>query len=114
MSSSSGLEVIVGCKVVFKYGKSRKVGIVVGHDGSYEGSRPWKVYYSGDGSDGDADARWTFKNASTLKVLGYFDSAEATRVSLQELASEKVALSEWGRLHTQFSSNQEVLEGNSD
>lgn len=112
--TDSGLEVIVGCKVVFKYGKSRKVGIVVGHDGSYEGSRPWKVYYSGDGSDGAADARWTFKNASTLKVLDYFDSAEETRVALQEVASAKVAFSEWDRLYAQFSSSQELLEGNSD
>ena len=30
MSSSSGLEVVVGCKVVFKYGKSRRVVIVTG------------------------------------------------------------------------------------
>ena len=111
MSSSSGLEVVVGCKVVFKYGKSCKVGIVVGHDGSYEGSRPWKVYYS---SVGGGDARWTFKNASDLKVLDYFDSAESAKVALQEVASEEVALSEWDRLHTQFSSNQELLEGNSD
>ena len=111
MSSSGGaLEVIVGCKVVFKYGRSRKVGIVVGHDGSYEGSRPWKVYFS----SGSGSSKWTFKNASTLKVLDYFDSAEATRLALQEVASAKVAFSEWDRLHAQFGSPQEVLEGNSD
>ena len=110
MSSSSGLEVVVGCKVVFKYGKSRKVGIVVGHDGSYEGSRPCKVYYSSTGGG----SQWSFKNASNLKVLDYFDSAESAKVALQELASEKVALSEWDRLYAQFSSNQELLEGNSD
>ena len=110
MSSSSGLEVIVGCKVVFKYGKSRKVGIVVGHDGSYEGSRPWKVYYSSVGGG----SQWTFKNTFDLKVLDYFDSAESAKVALQELASEKVALSEWDRLYAQFNSNQELLEGNSD
>ena len=113
MSSSSGLEVVVGCKVVFKYGKSCKVGIVVGHDGSYEGSRPWKVYFSGEAGAEDSH-KWSFKNASNLKVLDYFDSAESAKVALQELASEKVALSEWDRLHTQFSSNQELLEGNSD
>lgn len=115
MSSSGGgtLEVIVGCKVVFKYGRSRKVGIVVGHDGSYEGSRPWKVYYSGASSHGEPIG-WTFKNASNLKVLDYFDSAEATREALQEVASAKVAFSEWGRLHAQFSSPQGVLEGSSD
>lgn len=113
MSGGSGggaLEVIVGCKVVFKYGRSRRVGIVVGHDGSYEGSRPWKVYYSGN----DGGSHWTFRNASDLKVLGYFDSAEAAREALQEVASAKVAFSEWGRLHAQFSSPQEVLEGNND
>ena len=112
-SSGSGLEVIVGCKVVFKYGKSRKVGIVVGHDGSYEGSRPWKVYFSGE-TGAEESHKWSFKNASNLQVLDYFDSAEDTKVALQELASEKVALSEWGRLCAQFSSPQEVLEGNSD
>lgn len=111
-SSVSALEVIVGCKVVFKYGRSRKVGIVVGHDGSYEGSRPWKVYYSGNGSDGGC--HWNFRNASDLKVLDYFDSAEAARLALQEVASAKVAFSEWDRLHAQFGSNQEVLEGNGD
>ena len=111
--SDSALEVIVGCKVVFKYGRSRKVGIVVGHDGSYEGSRPWKVYYSGASSHGEP-VGWTFRNASDLKVLDYFDSAEATRLALQEVASAKAASSEWDRLHAQFSSPQEVLEGNSD
>ena len=110
MSGSSGLEVVVGCKVVFKYGKARKVGIVVGHDGSYEGSRPWKVYFSRVGGG----SQWTFKNASDLKVLDYFDSAESAKVALQEVASEEVALSEWDRLYAQFSSNQELLEGNSD
>ena len=109
-SSVSALEVIVGCKVVFKYGRSRRVGIVVGHDGSYEGSRPWKVCYSGN----DGGSHWTFRNASELKVLDYFDSAESTREALQEVASAKVALSEWARLHAQFSSPQGVLEGNSD
>ena len=113
MSSSSGLEVVVGCKVVFKYGKSRKVGIVVGHDGSYEGSRPWKVYFSG-GNGAEDSHKWSFKNASDLKVLDHFDSAESAKIALQELASEKEALSEWDRLHTQFSSPQEVLEGNND
>ena len=108
--SNTALEVIVGCKVVFKYGKSRKVGIVVGHDGSYEGSRPWKVYFSVR----SGSSQWTFKNASHLKVLDYFDSAKSAKIALQELASEKVALSEWGRLCVQFSSNQELLEGNSD
>lgn len=114
-SSSSGsntLEVIVGCKVVFRHGRARHVGIVVGHDGSYEGSRPWKVYYSSSGGGGGS--QWTFKNASDLKVLDYFDSAEAARVALQEVASAKVAFSEWDRLYAQFSSNQEALEGNSD
>lgn len=110
-SSSTPLEVIVGCKVVFKYGRTRKVGIVVGHDGSYEGSRPWKVYYSSGGGGG---SQWAFKNASDLKVLDYFDSAEDTRVALQEVASAKVAFCEWDRLYAQFSSNQEALEGNSD
>lgn len=110
-SGSGGtLEVIVGCKVVFKYGRSHKVGIVVGHDGSYEGSRPWKVYYSGS----DGGSHWTFRNASNLKVLDYFDSAEATRLALQEVASAKVAFSEWDRLHAQFGSKQEVLEGSDD
>ena len=109
-SSGSGLEVVVGCKVVFKYGKSRKVGIVVGHDGSYEGSRPWKVYFSVR----SGSSQWTFNNASHLKVLDYFDSAESVKVALQELASEKVALSEWGRLLVQFRCSQELLEGNSD
>ena len=111
--SNSGLEVVVGCKVVFKYGKSRKVGIVVGHDGSYEGSRPWKVYFSGVTGAEDSH-KWFFKNASNLKVLDYFDSAESVKVALQELASEKVALSEWGRLLVQFRCSQELLEGNSD
>ena len=83
---------------------------MVGHDGSYEGSCPWKVYYSSTGGG----SQWTFKNASNLKVLDYFDSAESAKVALQELASEKVAIYEWDRLHTQFSSNQELLEGNSD
>ena len=110
-SSGSGLEVIVGCKVVFKYGKSRKVGIVVGHDGSYEGSRPWKVYFNKSSSGGESH-NWTFKNASDIKVLDYFDSAEDTKVALQGIASEKVALSEWDRLCVQFSSNQELLEDN--
>ena len=87
-----------------------EVGIVVGHDGSYEGSRPWKVYYSSAGGG----SQWTFKNASDLKVLNHFDSAESAKVALQELASEKVAISEWDRLYAQFSSTQEVLEGNSD
>ena len=109
-SSVSALEVIVGCKVVFKYGRSRRVGIVVGHDGSYESSRPWKVYYSGN----DGGSHWTFRNASELKVLDYFDSAESTREALQEVATAKVAFSEWDRLHAQFSSPQGVLEGNSD
>lgn len=108
--SNTELEVIVGCKVVFKYGKSRKVGIVVGHDGSYEGSRPWKVYFSVR----SGSSQWTFNNASHLKVLDYFDSAESVKVALQELASEKVALSEWGRLLVQFRCSQELLEGNSD
>lgn len=111
--SSSGLEVIVGCKVAFKHGRTRKVGIVVGHDGSYEGSRPWKVYFSGV-TGGEDSHKWTFKNASELKVLDYFDSAECVKAALQEVASEKVALSEWDRLYAQFSSPQEVLEGNSD
>ena len=111
--SSSGLEVIVGCKVAFKYGKSRKVGIVVGHDGSYEGSRPWKVYFSRSASGGEPIG-WAFKNASDLKVLDYFDGAEDVKAALQELASEKVAISEWDRLYAQFSSPQEILEGNSD
>ena len=113
MSSSSGLEVVVGCKVVFKYGKSHKVGIVVGHDGSYEGSRPWKVYFSGE-TGAEESHKWSFKNASNLKVLDYFDSAEGVKAALQELASEKVALHEWDRLYAQFNSNQELLEGNSD
>lgn len=116
MSSSTTqppLEVIVGCKVAFKYGKSRKVGIVVGHDGSYEGSRPWKVYFSGATGAGDS-YKWSFRNASDLKVLDYFDGAEDVKAALQELASEKVALSEWDRLYAQFSSPQEILEGNSD
>lgn len=108
--SSSGLEVIVGCKVAFKHGRTRKVGIVVGHDGSYEGSRPWKVYFSGVTGAEDS-YKWSFKNASNLKVLDHFDSAESVKVALQEVASEKVALSEWDRLYAQFSSNQEFLEG---
>ena len=112
-STTQPLEVIVGCKVAFKYGKSRKVGIVVGHDGSYEGSRPWKVYFSGVTGAEDSH-KWTFKNASELKVLDYFDSAEGVKLALQEVASEKVAISEWDRLYAQFSSPQEVLEGNSD
>lgn len=111
--SSSGLEVIVGCKVAFKHGRTRKVGIVVGHDGSYEGSRPWKVFYSGAVSYGEP-VGWTFRNASDLKVLDYFDSAEGVKVALQELASEKVAISEGDRLCAQFSSPQKILEGNSD
>lgn len=116
MSSSTTqppLEVIVGCKVAFKYGRTRKVGIVVGHDGSYEGSRPWKVYFSGVTGAGDSH-KWSFKNASDLKVLDYFDSAECVKAALQEVASEKVAISEWDRLYAQFSSPQEILEGNSD
>lgn len=113
MSSSAikTLEVIVGCKVAFKYGRTRKVGIVVGHDGSYEGSRPWKVYFSEVTGAGDS-YKWSFRNASDLKVLDYFDSAESARAALQELASEKVAISEWDRLYAQFSSNQELLEDN--
>lgn len=110
-SSGSALEVIVGCKVVFKYGKSRKVGVVVGHDGSYEGSRPWKVYFS-EVTGAEDSYKWTFRNASDLKVLGYFDSAEAARLALQEVASAKVAFSEWDRLYAQFNSNQELLEDN--
>lgn len=111
--TDSGLEVVVGCKVVFKYGKSRKVGIVVGHDGSYEGSRPWKVYFSGEAGAEDSH-KWSFKNASDLKVLDYFDSAESAKVALQELASEKVALHEWDRLCVQFNSNQDFLEDSGD
>lgn len=111
--SNSGLEVVVGCKVVFKYGKSRKIGIVVGHDGSYEGSRPWKVYFSGETGAEDSH-KWSFKNASDLKVLDYFDSAKGAKMALQEMASEGVANYEWDRLYAQFSSPQEVLEGNSD
>lgn len=119
MSSSTTqppLEVIVGCKVVFKYGRTRKVGIVVGHDGSYEGSRPWKVYFSkvAAGTGGGGSYIWSFKNASDLKVLDYFDGAEDVKAALQELASEKVAISEGDRLYAQFSSPQEILEGNSD
>lgn len=113
--SNTTLEVIVGCKVAFKYGRTRKVGIVVGHDGSYEGSRPWKVYFSGvTGAGGEGSYKWSFRNASDLKVLDYFDSAESTKAALQELASEKVAISEWDRLYAQFSSPQKILEGNSD
>ena len=111
-STTHPLEVIVGCKVAFKYGRTRKVGIVVGHDGSYEGSRPWKVYFSGVSSGAGDSYKWSFRNASDLKVLDYFDSAESAKVALQELASEKVALSEWDRLCEQFSSNQELLEDN--
>jgi len=112
--SNSGLEVVVGCKVVLKHGRTRKVGIVVGHDGSYEGSRPWKVYYSRPPANGGDPVGWTFKNASDLKVLDYFDSAKSAKVALQEVASEKEALSEWDRLCVQFNSNQDLLEGNSD
>lgn len=107
--SNSGLEVIVGCKVAFKHGRTRNVGIVVGHDGSYEGSRPWKVYFSRSASGGEPIG-WAFKNASDLKVLDYFDSAESAKVALQEVSSEKVAISEWDRLCVQFNSNQELLE----
>lgn len=112
-SSATPLEVIVGCKVAFKHGRTRNVGIVVGHDGSYEGSRPWKVYFSGLAGAGDSH-KWSFKNASDLKVLDYFDSAESAKVALQEVSSEKAAISEWDRLYAQFSSPQEILEGNSD
>lgn len=109
-STTQPLEVIVGCKVAFKHGRARNVGIVVGHDGSYEGSRPWKVYFSRSSGVG----QWAFKNASDLKVLDYFDSAKDVKAALQELASEKVAISEWDRLYAQFSSPQKILEGNSD
>lgn len=116
MSSSTTqppLEVIVGCKVAFKHGRTRNVGIVVGHDGSYEGSRPWKVYFSGVTGAGDS-YKWSFRNASDLKVLDYFDSAEGVKAALHELASEKVSISEWDRLYAQFSSPQKIFEGNSD
>lgn len=110
-SATQPLEVIVGCKVAFKHGRTRNVGIVVGHDGSYEGSRPWKVYFSGVSGAEDSH-KWSFKNASDLKVLDYFDSAESAKVALQEVSSEKVAISEWARLCAQFNSNQELLEDN--
>lgn len=110
-SATQPLEVIVGCKVVFKHGRTRKVGIVVGHDGSYEGCRPWKVYFSGVAGAEDSH-KWSFKNASDLKVLDYFDSAEGVKAALQEVASEKVAISEWDRMYAQFNSNQELLEDN--